>query len=125
MKNTMLKAFPLFLVMTAAFFAYGMSLAPQPVPASAPPEAFSAERAHRHIALNCTEPQPAGSLSNDRACRYIQQELEQMGVENELVLRYAKTGKHSVSRWRAVLGRIRGTDPTKAFAVDTHFDSVP
>ncbi|TVS15172.1 MAG: M20/M25/M40 family metallo-hydrolase [Planctomycetaceae bacterium] len=118
-------AFPLLAVLAAAMFAYWMSLAPRPVPAEAPPEAFSAERAYRHIALNCTEPQPAGSIRNDLACQYIQEELERMGVENELVLRYEKTGKRRVSRWRVVLGRLRGTDSTKAFAVDAHFDSVP
>lgn len=117
--------FPLLAVLAAGLLAYWMSLAPRPVPADAPSEAFSAERAHRHIALNCTEPQPAGSIRNDLACQYIQEELARMGVETELVLRYEKTGNRRVSRWRAVLGRLRGTDSTKAFAVDAHFDSVP
>jgi hypothetical protein len=120
-----LKAIPFLAVLAAAWFAHWMSLAPRPVPASAPADAFSAERAHRHIALNCTEPQPAGSIPNDLACRYIQEELQRMGVETELILRYEKTGERRVSRWRAVLGRIPGTDSTKAFAVDAHFDSVP
>ncbi len=124
-KKNWFKAIPLLAAVAAVLSAYWMSLAPRPVPATAPPDVFSAERAHRHIAANCTEPQPAGSLNNDRACRYIQEELERLGVENELVLRYVRTGERSVSRWRAVLGRIRGTDPTKAFAVDAHFDSVP
>lgn len=124
-KDGLGKAFPLLAVLAAVLFAYWMSLAPRPVSASSPPELFSAERAHEHIAANCTEPQPAGSLNNDRACRYIQDELERMGVENELVIRYVNTGGRTVARWRAVLGRIRGTAPTKAFAVDAHFDSVP
>ncbi len=34
-------------------------------------------------------------------------------------------GGNHVEWPRAVLGRIRGTSPTKAFAVDAHFDSVP
>ena len=101
-----------------------MSLAPWPIPASAPPEAFSAERAHRHIAAVCTAPQPAGSLRNDEACRYIQDELARLDVETELIHIYDKTGERQVSRRRAVLGRIRGADPTKAFAMDAHFDSV-
>jgi hypothetical protein len=119
-----LKAIPFLAVLAAAWFAHWMSLAPRPVPASSPPDAFSAERAHRHIGLNCTEPQPAGSIPNDRACRYIQEELQRMGVETELILRYEKTGERRVSRWRAVLGRIPGTDSTKAFRDHPWFQQV-
>lgn len=118
------KAFPLVLATVAVVFAWWMSTEPSPVPASAPPEVFSAERAHKHIATVCIEPQPAGSVGNDRACEYIHNELQLLGVENELETIYVKTGNRQVSRRRAVLGRIRGTAPTKAFAVDAHFDSV-
>lgn len=123
--NYLESVLPLLVVVVAVLFAWWMSLAPRPVPASAPEEEFSAERAFEHIALNCTEPQPAGSLNNDRACQYIIDELERLGVETELVLVYDKTGGRSVQRRRAVLGRIRGTNNTRAFAVDAHFDSVP
>lgn len=116
---------PLLVAAAAVWFAWRMSLPLRPIPASAPPEQFSAERAFEHIALNCTEPQPAGSHNNDRACQYIQDELERLGVEHKLVHVYDKTGSRSVERRRMVLGRIRGTDNTKAFAVDAHFDSVP
>lgn len=117
-------ALPLLTGFAGVLFACWMSLAPWPVPDSAPPGDFSAERAHRHIATVCTAPQPAGSLRNDEACRYIQNELATMGVETQLVHVYDKTGERQVSRRRAVLGRIRGTNPSKAFAMDAHFDSV-
>lgn len=125
MRTELRNATPLLAVLAAALFAYAMSLAPRPVPAEASGEVFSAARAHRHIELNCTEPMPVGSIQNDLACQYIQEELERLGLETELVLRYEQTGRRRVSRWRAVLGRLRGTDSTKAFAVDAHFDSVP
>ncbi len=124
-KERLFAALPLVLLVAAALFAYWLSLPPSPLSASAPPDLFSAERAHAHIARVCTEPQPAGSLRNDQACEYIQGELKQLGVETELIHRYVLTGERQVSRWRAVLGRIRGVNPTKAFAVDAHFDSVP
>ena len=118
------KAFPLLLAAAAALFAWWMSLAPRPVPASAPLDVFSAERAIKHIEVVCTEPQPAGSVNNDLACQYIVDELNRLGVENQLELVYARTGERQVCRRRAVLARIPGTNPTKAFAVDAHFDSV-
>jgi len=123
-KSPLFRVLPLLAGCIAVFFACWMSLAPWPLPASVSPEAFSAERAHRHIAAVCTAPQPAGSLRNDEACRYIQDELARLGVETELIHIYDRTGEHQVSRRRAVLGRIRGTQPTKAFAMDAHFDSV-
>ncbi len=118
------KAAPLVLATVAAIFAWWLSLAPSPVPASAPPEAFSAERAMKHIETVCTAPQPAGSVNNDLACQYIADELERLDVEHRVELLYAQTGSTRVCRRRAVLARIPGTNPTKAFAVDAHFDSV-
>ncbi|HOC69260.1 MAG: Peptidase family M28 [Candidatus Hydrogenedentes bacterium ADurb.Bin101] len=123
-KSSPLAMVPIAVACAGVCFALWMSLAPYPVPASAPPEQFSAERAHQHIAAVCTAPQPAGSVRNDEACAYIQKELERLDVETELIHVYDKTGERQVSRRRAVLGRIRGTHPTKAFAMDAHFDSV-
>lgn len=123
-KSSALTVLPVLVACAGVLFALWMSLAPYPVPASAPPDQFSAERAHRHIAAVCTAPQPAGSVRNDEACAYIQKELEHLDVETELVHVYDKTGERQVSRRRAVLGRIQGVSPTKAYALDAHFDSV-
>ncbi len=123
-KPLLFSVLPLLIACGGILVALWMSDAPNPVPASAPPEQFSAERAHLHIATVCTAPQPAGSVRNDEACSYIQKELERLGVENELLHVYDKTGERQVSRRRAVLGRIRGANPTRAFAMDAHFDSV-
>ena len=124
-KYTVFRMLPLVLAGGGAFIAWWLSLAPSPVPATAPAEMFSAERAHRHIAAVCTQPSPAGSLHNDFAFQYIQDELQRLGVEMEVIHQYDKTSPHQVSRRRAVLGRIRGTNHTRAFAMDAHFDSVP
>lgn len=116
---------PLIVAVGSVLLAWQMSLAPRPVPASAPPEVFSAERAFVHIALNCTEPHPAGSVHNDRVYQYLLDELQRLELEIEQVDYYAKIGRRSVEHRRAALGRIRGHDNTGAFAIDAHFDSVP
>ena len=114
----------LVLVVVAALFAVWMSQPPTAVPASAPETVFSAERAHVHMRAMAQRPHPAGSAENDRVCQYIQDELAKMGIHYELAERYVKSGS-GLTYQRAVLGRIPGTDSTKAFAVDAHFDSVP
>ena len=71
LKGLFSNAFPLLIAVAAVVFAWWMSLAPTPLPESAPQDAISAVRAHKHIAAVCVEPQPAGSKANDRACQYI------------------------------------------------------
>ena len=108
-----------------AGLAYWLSLAPSPVPASAPPEQFSAERAMAHVEVMAHKPHPAGSLENDKVRDYIVAQLHELGLEVEVVEEVMHRGGNSVAVCHAVLGRIRGTDSTKAFAVDAHYDSVP
>ncbi|MFP4502654.1 MAG: M20/M25/M40 family metallo-hydrolase [Candidatus Hydrogenedentota bacterium] len=114
----------LVLVLLAVVFAWWMSLAPSAVPASAPETEFSAERAHVHMRAMAQRPHPAGSKDNDRVCQYIQDVLDDYGMDPELAERFVKSAG-GLAYQRAVLARIPGTDSTKAFAVDAHFDSVP
>lgn len=51
---------PILIACVGALLSWWLSLAPRPIPESAPPEVFSAERAHRHIAAVCTAPQKIG-----------------------------------------------------------------
>lgn len=54
---------------------------PGVVGADAPPDAFSAERARRHIEALATEPRPVGSAAHDRARDAIRAELAALGLE--------------------------------------------
>ncbi len=113
-------------ILLVALFSWWMSLAPSALPETAPPEAFSAHRAIRHIEATCQIPHPAGSKANDAVCAYIQEQLAAMGVETVLIDGPTGGRRGQSLVWaRAVLGRVRGTAPTKAVAVDAHFDSVP
>ncbi len=115
----------LLIALAFAAFAHWMALPPKALPAAAPLGQFSAERALQHIKVMAIETHPAGSKANDRVCDYIIGQLAAMDVETLVIDQHDKSGGHSLSWRRAVLGRIRGTNPTKAFAVDAHFDSVP
>lgn len=109
----------------AVMIAQWMALPPRPKPATAPETEFSAQRALAHIRVMAQEPHPAGSEANDRVCEYIQQTLRDFGLEPVLVERFKRVSSHRINWQRCVLARIPGTAPTKAFAMDAHFDSVP
>jgi hypothetical protein len=77
-KQTLAPAVALFLFLTlvAALVMYLSQQPPAPLPASAPPTEFSAERAFRHVAALATEPRPVGTAAHARARAYIVRELQ-------------------------------------------------
>ncbi|NLV44135.1 MAG: M20/M25/M40 family metallo-hydrolase [Candidatus Hydrogenedentes bacterium] len=111
-------------VLTVAVFAWWMSLAPWPLPADAPPEAFSAYRALKHIQATAVEPHPAGSRANELVYDYIAGTLEEMGVEMTVERQLERNGR-GIQHNGAILARLPGIASTGAFAVDAHFDSTP
>lgn len=110
--------------LAVAVFAWWMSLAPWPVPADAPPEAFSAYRALKHIQATAVEPHPAGSHANERVYDYIAGTLKEMGVEMTVERQITSNGRR-IEHNGAILARLPGTASTGGFAVDAHFDSTP
>ena len=107
-----------------AGLAHWLSLPPRPLSSSAPPEVFSAERALKHIEVMAQEVHPAGSKENEEVFAYICSQLDAMGIAY-VVHTPLRAGNHDLTITRAVLARIPGTAPTKAFAIDGHFDSTP
>ena len=116
----------LFLLLGTGFLSWWMAQAPAPLNAQAPKEDFSAERALEHIKIMAKEPHPASSHANDRVFEYLLDQAAALGLEIEVIdTPFIHEGRNSAEWGRAILGRIRGTDSTKAFAMDAHFDSVP
>src|SRR5689334_16732311 len=77
-------------VATVVFLAVvgGMALAcgrpPAASAAGAPPFAFSAERAMKHVEAIAREPHPLGSAAGEPVRAYIMGELKKLGLEPEL-----------------------------------------
>ncbi|HDP35807.1 MAG TPA: M20/M25/M40 family metallo-hydrolase [Candidatus Hydrogenedentes bacterium] len=115
----------LVFLLAAIFFSWWLSLPPAPFPDTAPETEFSAARAMKHVEVMARKPHPASSAENDRVCEYIQGQVRALGLEMTLIDDPKHDGGNRVEWRRAVLGRIRGTNPTKAFAMDAHFDSTP
>ncbi|NLN93010.1 MAG: M20/M25/M40 family metallo-hydrolase [Candidatus Hydrogenedens sp.] len=119
-------AFLAALLFLTGFVAWWLAQAPAPQPGNAPDTVFSAGRAWEHINVMAREPHPASSHANNRVFEYILEQAQALNLEIEII--DGPKANHRgdyVEFGRAILGRIRGTDPTKAFAMDAHFDSVP
>ncbi|WP_434041932.1 MULTISPECIES: M20/M25/M40 family metallo-hydrolase [Sorangium] len=102
---------------------------PDVAPASAPPEAFSAERAREHLARIAAEPRPTGTAAHRRAREYLLARLAELGVQAEVqrasVLSRQWGLPYDAARVENVVARLPGADSTGVVALVAHYDSVP
>ena len=126
------KAGILALLLCLAFAALTLKLfsPPKAVPSSAPNEVFSAERAMQHLKVIAKEPHSLGTVANEKVITYLVQELNKLGLEvtiqDTLVSRSndAKTA-HRISRVQNIIGKLKGTNNSKAVLLMAHHDSQP
>ncbi|MCD2186868.1 M28 family peptidase [Actinomycetospora soli] len=85
---------------------------PAPLPADAPPTAFSAERALPLVADLAREPRPLGSAANAR-------------VRDDLAARLTALGLTTAVRDGNVVATLPGAAPTGQVVLSAHHDSVP
>ncbi|NOK22943.1 M28 family peptidase, partial [Corallococcus carmarthensis] len=104
---------------------------PEPVPASAPGERFSAGRAREHLRFIGAEPHALGSPRHAAVRDYLQARLRDLGAEVQLqresVFAPAQGIPRSAANVENVIGRLRAKDGAKGTAVMlvAHYDSVP
>ncbi|WP_437574271.1 M20/M25/M40 family metallo-hydrolase [Sorangium sp. So ce887] len=102
---------------------------PSVVPASAPPDVFSAERARAHLLEIAAEPRPTGSAGHRRARDYLLAQLSQLGVQAEVqstsVLSRQWGLPYDAAHVENLVARLPGADSTRAVALVAHYDSVP
>lgn len=102
---------------------------PRPLPANAPADQFSAERALVHIREIAQRPHPLGSPDNARVHGYLADTIRALGYEP--VLRPTQLpGRDQWPNQRVfhtenILVRVPGTAPTKAIVLMGHYDSTP
>ncbi|NNB97609.1 M20/M25/M40 family metallo-hydrolase [Corallococcus exiguus] len=104
---------------------------PAPVPASAPGERFSAERAREHLRFIGAEPHALGTPRHAEVRDYLQARLRDVGAEvqiqREPVFAPAQGIPRPAANVENVVGRLRAKDGAKGTAVMlvAHYDSVP
>ena len=107
-----------------------LNVPPSPVPASASPTTFSAERARADLREITLEPHPLGTSAHARVREYLVQRLQALGLEPEIQT-------HAMSRQfgdalriatvRNIVARLPGEGPERGSAIllMSHYDSVP
>ncbi|MFB9908688.1 M28 family peptidase [Allokutzneria oryzae] len=97
---------------------------PAPVPASAAPTAFSAERAMAHLAAISSRPHPIGSQEHTDVREYLLGQLRSLGVE-PTVQRATTNRQTNFGEVRNVHARIAGRASTGTVLLVAHYDSTP
>src|SRR5918996_2703520 len=87
---------------------------PDPRPASAPANEFSAERAFSHVEQIAERPHPVGSAANAEVRDYLVGQLEDLGLQptvQEATSARTKEGIASMARVENIHARIPGSAP--------------
>jgi hypothetical protein len=101
---------------------------PAPVPATAAPTEFSAERAIQHVAAIARGPRPIGSANHAAARDYIFQQLLALGLEPEIQKTTAVNSSGALfvaGTIENILARKKGAGAGRAVLLVAHYDSVP
>ena len=102
---------------------------PDPVPTSAPQDAFSAQRAMEDLRVVAREPHPVGSAAQERVREYILAQAKALGLPAEVQRRSGVEspmwGERS-GTVENVIVRVPGTrSSTPDVLITAHYDSVP
>jgi hypothetical protein len=100
---------------------------PEPSPASAPADEFSAVRARAMLAgiLGDQEPHPVGSAADVRVRQGILDELQSLGYKPHVESGFACSSDGVCAEVQNVLARLDGNEGGKAILLASHYDSVP
>ncbi len=97
---------------------------PSILPADAPADEFSAERAYAQMQAMDVGPHWTGSEGNAQVRDYIAEQLRSTGLEVEIQSVQSFFDNGAVATVENVIGRIRGTDNTKSVLFNVHYDGV-
>jgi hypothetical protein len=101
--------------------------APQPLPATAPENEFSAERALIHVREIAAVPHALGSPADGAARNYLVAQLTQLGLQPQI---FSSLGVDPTARLviagktNDIVGRLPGTASGPAIVLMAHYDSV-
>ena len=101
--------------------------APRAAPASTPADQFSSARAMDHLRVVAGGSRPIGSAGSAAAAGYIRRHLESLGLNphTQTAKVVSPIDPRVAGMVHNVVGRLPGTDPSRAVLLMTHYDSVP
>lgn len=119
----------LIVLAVTSFLAVYLTRPPAPKKVDAPATSFSAERAMAHVAAIAKAPHPPGTAEHTAVREYIIGQLKAAGLEPELYraqgLKVYGQSTIEAAMTTNVVARLRGTSPTRAVMLASHYDSVP
>jgi hypothetical protein len=126
----MLKGLVLVVVLLAGFAIFYLdAVTPEPLPASAPPERFSAGRAMADIRAMGSRPHPAGSPADTGVRDYLVARMTALGLSPRAprAVSFAVEGSGlEAATVENVIGVLPGRDPAApALVLMAHHDTVP
>ncbi|HEV8241007.1 MAG TPA: M20/M25/M40 family metallo-hydrolase [Thermoanaerobaculia bacterium] len=120
-------------VVLAAALGLAQLTPPRATGAGAPAGEFSAARAFAQLRPLAAAPHPQGSAEHDRVRDRLLLRLRELGLESEVQHATAANGRIGLE-WKGatpagsvdnVVGRLPGTNHTRAVLLVAHYDSVP
>ncbi len=128
-RNTVSSLLAVLLAALVAAWILGAQKAPAAVPATAPDNDFSAERAMAHVDRLGAAARPLGTPAHAKARDYLLEQLESLGLETQLqvedVVQRRGVDRFLAVRARNVVGRLPGRTGGQAVLVASHYDSRP
>jgi hypothetical protein len=114
-------------IISIVFINFRINQPPPIVPADAPENIFSAERAAVHFPHIASKPNPLGSSENEAVFQYIINHLESKGLSpltHETIFYDHFRYTQRAAFLKNILLRIPGTESGKAVLIMGHYDSV-
>ncbi len=101
--------------------------APRAAPPTTPADQFSSARAMDHLRVIAGRSRPIGSAGDAAAAEHIRRHLESLGLNTHTQVAevVSPIDPRVAGRVHNVVGRLPGTDPSRAVLLMTHYDSVP
>lgn len=91
----------------------------------APLTEFSSKRAMLHLSEIAKAPHYVGSANHDAVADYLMKELNKLGLETTIQQGTTLSDWGNLVKSKNILARIKGSHPSKALMLLSHYDSAP
>ena len=114
------------LFFTAVIFSSFYFMMPQSYDKNeAPLSEFSTKRALKIVKAMTQKPHFVGSQNHEIVATYLQNELQNLGLETSFQEGFTMTEKGTLVKSKNIIAKIKGTNNSKALLLLSHYDSAP
>ena len=125
MKKNYFSLFSFLFLITIIFWIYYSMIPQNANEKNLPLSQFSTQRALKHVAVLSKSPHYTGTQNHKIVANYVETELQKLGIETKTEEGFTLTEWGNLTQSHNVLGKIKGTDNSKALLLLSHYDSAP